>query len=308
MYVPKQAMKITEQILLLKDHIKKELIQEELSNQYAWWLLEKVTGKSKTELITQSNVTLNSNQQIQLNQWITEIVEHHKPIAYILGDIPFGPISIAVKPPVLIPRPETEEWVLELAEQVNKSGAHTINMLDLCTGSGCIACLCATILPHATIYAVDICNDALALAQENKKRLQLNNIICIQSDLFDHIPAQLKFDLILANPPYITAQEYYDLDLSVSNWEHKHALYSDNEGLFHIQKIIERAPSFIKPNKTLYQHGIHQLYIEIGWQQGQHAKKLMEKNGYADITIFKDSAGKDRVISGRIIHVATATY
>ena len=299
-------MKAIQYIHQLEDKLKKELARELVRNQYAWWLLEKVTRKTKAELLLLDDLPLTSQQQAQLDQWLKEIIEQHKPIAYIMGTVPFGPLSIIVKPPVLIPRPETEEWVLNVIDQIKKSKAQNLTILDLCAGSGCIALLFAHMLPDATIYATDICNDALALTEQNKKALGLENVTCIQSDLFNKVP-DIPFDLIVCNPPYITQQEYQQLAPSVADWEHKHALYADDEGLAVIKQIIDQAPQFIKPNKLLQDHDIKQLYIEIGWQQGQSVKKLMQKKGYTAITIEKDSADKDRVVSGRIIDVATAT-
>ncbi len=300
-------MKAIEYIQHLEKQLKPELLCALLRNQYAWWLLEKATDKTKAELLTLHDLTLTQQQQEQLERWLKELVEEHKPIAYILGTVPFGPLSIMVKPPVLIPRPETEEWVLNLIDQIKKSNAQHLTILDLCAGSGCIALLLAHMLPNATIYATDICKDALSLMQQNKKVLEIKNIHCIQSDLFEQLPDHLTFDLIVSNPPYITATEYAQLAPSVSNWEHKHALYAADEGLAIIKNIIAQAPHYIKPNQQLQDHGVAQLSIEIGWQQGQQVKKLMQKKGYTAITIEKDSASKDRVVSGRIADVATAT-
>ncbi len=299
-------MKVLYHIHQLEEMLTKELAHEVVRNQYAWWLLEKLTNRSKSELLLQDDLALTTQQQAQLDHWLKEIVEQHKPIAYIMGTVPFGPLSIIVKPPVLIPRPETEEWALHLIDQIKKSNAQRLTILDLCAGSGCIALLFAHMLPDASIYATDICNDAVALAEQNKKALGLENITCIQSDLFNKMP-DMQFDLIVCNPPYITQQEYQQLAPSVANWEHKHALYADDEGLRVVKQIVDQAPQFIKANSLLQDHDIKQLYIEIGWQQGQNVKKLMQKKGYTAITIEKDSADKDRVVSGRIIDVATAT-
>lgn len=291
-------------------HIQKQLLKEipeELTaHQYAWWLLEALTKQTKTDLLLSKKLCLNHEQEQLLAQWIHDITELHKPIAYILGDIPFGPLSIMVRPPVLIPRPETEEWALNLIDQIKQSSATTLNILDLCTGSGCIALLFAYMLPNTHVYAVDICSDALTLAEKNRKKLEINNLTIIKSDLFYQLP-DIKYDLIISNPPYITADEYDQLEPSVQQWEHKHALYAQNEGLFVINNIINEAPTYINPNRALQEHGIKQLYIEIGWQQGDIVKKLMQKKGYTAITIEKDSAQKDRVVSGRIVNVATTT-
>lgn len=282
-----------------------ELQEKTVAQQYAWWLLEALTKKRRIDLLLNNNIELTHEQKQLLNRWIDDIIIYHKPIAYILGSVPFGPITITVRPPILIPRPETEEWALHIIEQIKQSGAQKLRILDLCTGSGCIALLFAYMLPNAHIDAVDISDEAIALATENRQRLNISNIHIIHSDLFNQLPEK-TYDLIISNPPYITADEYKELAPSVSVWEDKGALYAQDEGLSIIKQIIEKAPSFLYSNKILQEQQINQLYIEIGWKQGDIVSKLFEKRGYTNITVEKDSAGKDRVVSGRIVNVATA--
>lgn len=270
------------------------ITQPEICHQYAWWLIEHAKGK-KRDILLQENSTLCDHETAVINQWITDICMHHKPIAYILGTVPFGPLMLNIRPPILIPRPETEEWVLALIDQIKQKQICNLTILDMCTGSGCIALLCAKLLPQATIYAIDISDNALQLANENKQQLHLKNVTFIHSDLFKQLKG-MKFDLILSNPPYIGADE--QLDISVTTWEDPQALYADNNGYAIIQQIIRKAPEFLQPHTKLQQHHINQLYIEIGWQQKTSVIKLMQNAGYAAITSKKDLAGKDRVVSG----------
>ncbi len=279
---------------------------QQIAQQYAWWLLEKLTQKSKTDLITQKTINLDLTQKQQLQTWLDQIINEYKPIAYILGDVPFGDLMIQVKPPVLIPRPETEEWVINLIDEIKKSGAQNLRVLDMCTGSGCIALLLAHALPDAHIYAVDIADEAIALAQKNKQLLNIANVTIVQSDLFAQLPENITFDLIVTNPPYITDEEFEQLDTSVKDWEDKRALYAAENGTAIIKQIIARAPHYIKQNEIFKLHNIKQLYIEIGWQQSKAVEKLMQNNGYNAITTLKDSAQKDRVVSGRVDNVAIA--
>lgn len=283
----------------------KELKDDTLAHQYSWWLLEALTKKRKADLLLNNNIELTHAQKKLLEQWVHEIVIDHKPIAYILESMPFGPIAIIVRPPLLIPRPETEEWALHIIDLIKHSGAHNLRILDLCTGSGCIALLFAHMLPDAKVDAIDISDDAIALATENKQQLNITNVNIMHSDLFNQLPQQ-TYDLIISNPPYITADEYKELPLSVSKWEDKRALYAQDEGLSIIKQIIEKAPLFLNSNKLLQEKEINQLYIEIGWNQGNIVSTLFKQRGYTNITVTKDSAEKDRVVSGRIINVATA--
>ncbi len=292
-------------IATIAKELFKELEDDTLAYQYAWWLLEALTKKRKADLLLNNQIELTHKQKELLEQWVHEIAIDHKPIAYILGSVPFGPIAITVRPPLLIPRPETEEWALQIIEQIKHSGAHNLRILDLCTGSGCIALLFAHMLPDAKVDAIDISDEAIALATENKQQLNIPNANIMHSDLFNQLPQQ-TYDLIISNPPYITADEYNKLPLSVSKWEDKRALYAQDEGLSIIKQIIEKAPLFLNSNKLLQEKEINQLYIEIGWKQGNIVSTLFEQRGYTNITVTQDSAEKDRVISGRIINVATA--
>lgn len=289
----------------IQERLKAVYENELMCNQYAWWLLEKLTERSKVELLSQP-ITLDQAQTEQLETWLDEITILHKPISYILGNVPFGPLSIIVRPPVLIPRPETEEWVLAVIEKIKQCTGEPLRILDLCTGSGCIGLLCAYLLPNAQVYAVDLYDDALALAAENKKTLGVTNLTIIKSDLFTELK-EMNFDLILSNPPYITPDEYAQLEPSVARWEDEQALMTQDHGLAIIKQIIDQAPAYIKPNTCLARCNINQLFIEIGYKQAKDVSKLMQKKGYVAITITKDSAEKERVVSGSMCDVASTS-
>jgi release factor glutamine methyltransferase len=299
-------MQIPELIAQIADRLIPELHEEAVRIQYAWWLLEALTGRTQTDLMVQRTIILNAEQHIQLEQWIGAIVKEHKPLAYILGQVPFGNLIIRVRPPVLIPRMETEEWVLHLIERIQGAGLKQFSVLDMCAGSGCIALLLAATFPDATVYAVDICPDALALMQENKARLKLENLHIIASDLFKNIPDKLQFDLIVSNPPYISEAEYATLDPAVTAWEHKHALVADEQGMALINDIITQAPAHLRYNERIRHAQIPQLSLEIGYQQGPQAEGCMRTAGFANVHIEKDSAHKDRVVSGSVADVAIA--
>ena len=300
-------MKIIDIIHDTEQKLKKELKHETLCNQYAWWLLQKVTNTSKANLLLQAEIELSDDQQKELAKLIDQIAKKHKPIQYILGTVPFGNLTLLVKPPVLIPRPETEEWALNLTKQLKQIPQQKeLLILDLGAGSGCIAFVLADALPYAHLYALDISEQAINLAKENKEYLGIKNVSIIHSDLFEAVPEDITFDLIVCNPPYIAPEEYAELEPSVTVWEEKRALVAARHGLAIIEKIIEKAPQYIRPNNVLQEHGIGQLYLEIGWQQGQAVKTLMQEHGYTDIIVHKDSAAKDRVVSGRVPYVAIA--
>lgn len=280
----------------LKDRYDDPVLQQ----QAAWWLLEALTGERKEQLVAQKTFGLTDEQEQTLKKSIELLVEKRMPLQYLLGFVPFGDIEILVQPPILIPRPETEEWVYGLIEQLHTLKNQELRILDLCTGSGCIALALADALPTSHVYGTDISKEALDLACQNSHHNGIINATFLESDLFDNIPKDLKFDLIVANPPYIAEQEYTTLDHSVIDWEDKQALVADQAGFGIIKKIIVTAPEFLKHNEELEQKMIQNLWIEIGHLQGNESKDLLKKRGYSNIAVQKDLATKDRV--------AKATY
>ncbi|MCA9770518.1 peptide chain release factor N(5)-glutamine methyltransferase [Candidatus Dependentiae bacterium] len=275
-----------------------------LCQQYAWWMLEALTGKTIAHLLAQKTFTLNSAQQQTLQLWIDQQIKRHIPLQYLLGNVPFADLEILVEPPTLIPRPETEEWAIKLAEQLNRLTNKKIAILDIATGSGCIALALAKQLPHATVWGSDISEKAIVLAKKNAQHNTITNASFLVSDIFGNIPLQVQFDIIVSNPPYISLEEWKQLDTSVTTWEDKNALVANNDGLKIIESIISGALHYIKKNTEFEQKNIPQLIIEIGYRQGKSVKKLMEQYGYTNVVIHKDLEKKDRVVSGSIPHVA----
>lgn len=271
-----------------------------LCKQYALWMLQAITGKTELQLITQGPLALTPAQEKKLQKWIDAQVNHHEPLQYLLGSVPFGDLEILVQAPILIPRPETEEWCMILLEHLKKLKNKKLQILDLCTGSGCIALTLAHALPQSTVLATDIDERAIVLCKKNAKHNGISNTTCIKSDLFTNIPQTKKFDFIISNPPYIPLDEWKTLDASVKEWENKIALAAEDDGLALIKKIIEQAPEYLKENAELKEKQIPQLMIEIGYQQGPAISDYFIKSGYNNVVVHKDLEGKDRIVSGRI--------
>jgi release factor glutamine methyltransferase len=285
--------------------------------QIVWWMVEAITGKKQIELLVLRQPLSSEHIQI-LNEWIEKHCIKKMPLQYLIGSVPFADCTIFVEPPILIPRPETEEWVCALSAKLQKLPDKKIRILDLCTGSGAIALALGKALPEATIIGSDISQQALMLAEKNKQYNAVTNVTFIQSDLFDAFEGMRKkrfitglprpyfvglamtqsFDLIVCNPPYISHEEWKHLDPMVKEWEDYHALVACGEqGLGLIEKIVGQAPLFLKQNKQLLHHALDQLYIEIGYQQGALVENLMKKE-FCHVAILKDYAGKDRVVAG----------
>jgi release factor glutamine methyltransferase len=271
-----------------------------LCKQYALWMLQAITGKTELQLIMQGSFTLTPSQEKKLQKWIDAQVNHHEPLQYLLGSVPFGDLEILVEPPILIPRPETEEWCMILLEHLAKLKNKKLLILDVCTGTGCIALTLAHALPQSSVVATDIDERAIALCKKNAKHNGISNTTCIKSDLFTKIPKTKKFDFIISNPPYIPLDEWKTLDASVKEWETKTALVADDNGLALIKEIIEQAPEYLKENSELKEKQIPQLMIEIGYQQGPAVFEYFKKCGYTNVVVHKDLEGKDRIVSGRV--------
>lgn len=274
-------------------------IDDTLCQQYAWWMLQALCKKTKTELIIQETVMLSPAQQHTLEQWMTLLIADKMPLQYILGTVPFADLEILVEPPTLIPRPETEEWCLYIIEHLLTLRHKKIKILDVATGSGCVALACAYYLPQSKIVATDIADAALELTEKNIEHNKIMNVTTIKSDLFASIPQGMQFDIILSNPPYIAETEFAQLDDSVTRWEDHAALVADDNGLAIIKQIIAQAPQFIQTNEEMKQKNIPQLVIEIGYAQGAAVTELMKSAGYHDILVHKDLEGKDRFVTGR---------
>lgn len=263
--------------------------QTNLSSQQAWWLLEFVTNKTRTQLQF-STETLTSEQQQKLEMHIKEIAIDHKPLAYILGWVPFLDLKLLVTPPTLIPRPETENWVDEVINAIRKTKTEYLTILDIGTGSGCIALSLAQAFPIAHVYAIDIASSAIELAQKNATLNNLSNVTLLQSDLFSNLPQDLQFDLIVSNPPYINPAA--QLQASVLNWEDHGALFAKNQGMQVIEQITQKAHHHLKKNNELK----HQLIMEIDASQGNIVKELLEHQGFDSVEIRKDQFDRDRTV------------
>lgn len=297
----KQPTTITTLIIDINTQLRTVYPDPILCEQYSWWLLQAITGNNKAQLLMHQTLMLTEHQEKKLDSWLHKIVREHMPIQYLFGSVPFNNCEILVEPPILIPRPETEEWCYNLITKLKKQNVKKLTILDLCSGTGCIAIALAKALPHAQIYAIDINPQAIALGQKNAAHNNCTNITFIASDLFTNIPTHLRFDLIVANPPYIDPAAKKTMDKTVTEWEDPRALFAENHGLAIIDSIIEQAPQWLTCNKELHAAQIPHLVLEIDATQADALAQIMQKNNYSAIVVEKDLAGNNRVISGSIV-------
>ena len=220
----------------------------DLKKQEVWWVLEKIFAKSQAQLLALPKITLQQTQ-LELFAKIKDELSSNKPLAYIIGHTEFANLQILTREPSLIPRPETEEWCLDLIKIYNNHKIKPRNILDIGTGTGCLALALKSHFPDSQVTACDINNQALLLAQENADINQLKiNLDC--SDVWANINDKL-FDLIVSNPPYIAEHEYHNLQPSVLNFEDKNALTCHDNGLAIIKKIIKNALDYLNVNGLL---------------------------------------------------------
>ncbi len=210
-----------------------------------------------------------------------------EPLQYILGNVPFHCVELLIGPGVLIPRPETEQLV-EIALSCRKVQG---KICDLCTGSGAIALAMAKTLPEVRFTGVDLSADALSWAIRNKELNSADNVEFLLGDLYAPLPGGERFAMITANPPYVSPEEYRDLDRTVRDYEPRMALEAADNGLETIRRIAAGA------EKHLEKGGM--VIMEIGESQGQAVNEIFAAAGMR-ATIRSDYAGRDRFVLAEI--------
>lgn len=279
----------------ITDRILSHYDTHEIAQNNAWNLLEYCTRKTQAQLLLQETLQLTFEEYACLEQVVHDITVLHKPIQYILGTVPFLDLELIVRPPILIPRPETEEWCQNLIDTLKKNNARQLSILDMCSGNGCIALALAQALPDSTVLGCDINPAAVELAQENQKHNNITNCHFIVSNLFEKINHNAQFDLIVSNPPYLTKEEWSTVAPEVGLWEDPQALIADDNGMALIDIILEQSKNHLTHKLT-----VPQLWVEIGSTQGQFASDHAYRAGYAKVEILQDIYGKDRVLCAQL--------
>jgi len=252
-------------------------------------LLSTVLGLKRIELYTQYNRPVAQEQLDQL-RGLVKRAGQHEPVAYLVGKTEFYSIEFEVTPDCLIPRPETELLVQRAIEFLRKRTGPQ-HVCDLCTGCGVIAVAVAKNVPDARVIATDISEPALSVSARNVEKYQLQERIELRhGDLFEPLVPQLDlFDVLVCNPPYVSAAQYEALEKNVRDYEPRLALYAGADGLDLYRRIIEKVDQFLKPD------GI--LLLEIGYRQGDAVRALLEGTGaFAEIRVEKDLQRNDRVV------------
>ncbi|WP_339065130.1 peptide chain release factor N(5)-glutamine methyltransferase [Fusobacterium animalis] len=208
------------------------------------------------------------------------------PLQYILGEWEFYGLPFKVREGVLIPRADTEilvERCIQLMREVEEP-----NILDIGSGSGAISIAIANELKSSSVTGIDINEKALKLANENKILNEIENVNFIESNLFEKLDKDFKYDLIVSNPPYISKEEYETLMPEVKNYEPQNALTDLGDGLYFYREISKLAGEYLKD--TGY------LAYEIGYNQAKDVTKILQNNNFDILSVIKDYGGNDRVV------------
>lgn len=273
-------------------HITPSFLREQLSKSYepqeanglARIIFCDILGQSNVDYYLCKDIDLSGNEEEKVKS-ILQRLEKYEPIQYIEGKKYFSGREFFVRQGVLIPRPETEELV-ELAAQACKPNA---KILDIGTGSGCIAISLSKKLPEAEVHAWDISEAALEVAKQNNEQLSAS-VHFEQHDILTYqATGEEAFDLIISNPPYIAESEKAEMEPNVLAWEPSIALFvPDNDPLLFYRRIGELALRMLTPNGK--------LFFEINRAYGDATKQLLCNQGYKNIHIQKDLSGNDRFV------------
>ncbi len=250
----------------------------------AWLLLEMVCKIDRSFYYLHMEEDLLEEQVSEYEIALKKRAEH-VPLQYIVGETEFMGLKFKVNSSVLIPRQDTETLVEEVLKEI-KPG---MQVLDLCTGSGCIIISILHNAPGAVGAAIDISKQALNVAKENARQNGVS-VDFEQSDLFHNVVG--TFDVIVSNPPYIPSAEVVKLMPEVGEFEPLEALDGKEDGLYFYREIIGSCRDYLKPEGR--------IFFEIGFDQAEAVSKMLWENGFKEVRVIKDLARNDRVVTGML--------
>jgi len=285
--------KIADVVRFFRDELKSLYEKEEIETFMAY-CFEEYLNLQRADIFLNGSATISESELLKFS-FAVKGLKHYKPIQYILGKADFYGLKFMVNQHVLIPRPETEELV-QLIIKEKSSSQLPISILDIGTGSGCIPIALKKNIPSANIYALDISTEALEVAKQNAV---MNNVYVefFQHDILSSgspLPnPDLKFDIIVSNPPYICISEKEQMQKNVLDYEPHLALFvSDEDSLLFYKFITDFALKHLKQNGK--------LYFEINQAQGLETKQMLESKGFKNILLIKDLNNNNRILQGNI--------
>lgn len=258
------------------------------SNAMILILLEHYFNIDRVKMTLEPNLRLSESEMLKIHFAVKDLLKS-KPIQYIIGETEFCDLKFKVNENVLIPRPETSEMVGIIANSHHQSAVSKI--LDIGTGSGCIAISLAKAFPKSQVYAMDISEEALKVAKENAINNNVN-VTFIQDDILTPTQTltQTEFDIIVSNPPYVRELEKSEMRDNILKWEPHNALFvSDDDPLIFYRKILEFASTHLNDNG--------EVWFEINEFLGKEMTSLCRRFGFSDVKIFKDFRDKERFMN-----------
>lgn len=248
-------------------------------------LLEEASGKDYSHLLMGMREQVPQNVLKKLSDFMSRR-EKRIPLQQIIGYTEFMGLKFYVTSDVLCPRQDTEVLVERVLEKITEGA----KVLDLCTGSGCIAISIAK-LSGASVTATDISEKALAVAEKNARENGIG-VHFYKGDLYQALSTEEKYDIIVSNPPYIKTDVIETLEAEVKDYEPRIALDGTADGLAFYRRIIAGAGDYLNPGG--------QIFFEIGYDQGAEVSELLADNGFSDISVIKDYGGNDRVVTATL--------
>lgn len=270
------------------DNLEGYYNEREIRNMF-FLLLEHYFQIDRIHFFTENDRDFSKTDLQKIRRTIKQL-KTFKPIQYILGSAVFCGLTFKITPAVLIPRPETEELIDLILQRFSSAGKKPVQILDIGTGSGCLAVSLAALLKNSKVWACDIQHPAITIARKNADSNQVNIDFFNIDILLEDIPSKLpQFDLIVSNPPYIRNAEKNQMKPNVLLYEPPEALFvPDEDPLLFYRAIALKATKHLKPGGR--------LFFEINEDFGKELVDMLERLNYKEVTLWNDIHGKDRFI------------
>ncbi len=267
-----------------------ELYDTGEAKSIAAWVIENITGYKRVDITLNKQINISDEQNIKIKTYTIEVLQH-KPVQYVLHEAWFAGLQLYVDKNVLIPRSETEElvnWINDDCQWATVNGQ--LSILDVGTGSGCIAIALKNKLQNVELHALDISFEALEVAQKNagtnNTHIHFHRIDILNEKDWKTLP---EFDIIVSNPPYVKRSEAIEMHKNVVDYEPHLALFVENEdALIYYKAIIKFAKHNLKP--------AGKIFFEINESAADEIKQLLTENGYDRTEVRKDIYGKWRMV------------
>lgn len=245
----------------------------------------------RVRMVLEPDLRLSESEMLKIHFAVKDLLRN-KPIQYVTGETEFCDLKFKVNENVLIPRPETAEMISKIVNSQHSTVNNHCSIIDIGTGSGCIAISLAKMISNSNVYALDISEEALKIAKENAFNNNVN-VSFIHDDILNlKNNIETKFDIIVSNPPYVRELEKVEMHNNVLKWEpHKALFVSDNDPLIFYRNILEFAKTHLKDNG--------EVWFEINEYLGKEMSDLCHESGFSDVKIYKDFRDRDRVMSLR---------